>query len=81
MATKLSNPKCRAHCDARAACVVGPEHRYPDEEIRYHHGTATERTEQWLAPYRRLTLGLVPPSLLLRTYFFTFGRIRSIVSR
>lgn len=27
---------CAARCHARAACVIGPEHRYPDEELAYH---------------------------------------------
>ncbi|HYB91090.1 MAG TPA: hypothetical protein VEC38_08595 [Candidatus Binataceae bacterium] len=40
-------PKCLAHrveveagcaprCHARAACVLGPEHRYPDDALAYH---------------------------------------------
>jgi epoxyqueuosine reductase len=31
---------CATRCHARVACVVGPEHRYPDDELAYHHGRA-----------------------------------------
>ena len=27
---------CTPRCHARAGCVVGPEHRYPDDELAYH---------------------------------------------
>jgi hypothetical protein len=27
---------CTPRCHARAGCVLGPEHRYPDEELAYH---------------------------------------------
>ena len=27
---------CAARCHARAGCVLGPEHRYPDDELAYH---------------------------------------------
>ncbi len=27
---------CAARCHARAACVLGPQHRYPDDELAYH---------------------------------------------
>jgi len=29
-------PDCAPRCHARVACVIGPEHRYPDDEIAYH---------------------------------------------
>ncbi len=29
-------PDCAARCHARVACVLGPEHRYPDDELAYH---------------------------------------------
>jgi len=29
-------PDCAPRCHARAACVLGPEHRYPDDELAYH---------------------------------------------
>lgn len=46
-ATGWDIPKCLTHrveveadcaprCHARAGCVLGPEHRYPDEELAYH---------------------------------------------
>ena len=28
--------ECAPRCHARVACVLGPEHRYPDDEIEYH---------------------------------------------
>ena len=31
---------CTPRCHARAACVLGPEHRYPDDELAYHQGRA-----------------------------------------
>ena len=27
---------CASRCHARAGCVLGPEHRYPDDELAYH---------------------------------------------
>jgi len=27
---------CAEHCYARVSCVLGPEHRYPDDELAYH---------------------------------------------
>jgi hypothetical protein len=27
---------CQPRCHARAGCVLGPEHRYPDDELAYH---------------------------------------------
>jgi len=29
-------PECAGRCHARAGCVIGPEHRYPDDELAYH---------------------------------------------
>jgi len=31
-----SEADCAGRCRARAACVLGPEHRYPDDELAYH---------------------------------------------
>jgi epoxyqueuosine reductase len=31
---------CATRCHARVACVIGPEHRYPDDELAYHHRRA-----------------------------------------
>ncbi|MGO9263756.1 MAG: hypothetical protein ACLQBA_02530 [Candidatus Binataceae bacterium] len=31
---------CTPRCHARAACVLGPEHRYPDDELAYHQKRA-----------------------------------------
>jgi epoxyqueuosine reductase len=29
-------PDCASRCHARVGCVLGPEHRYPDDELAYH---------------------------------------------
>jgi epoxyqueuosine reductase len=29
-------PDCSGRCHTRVACVLGPEHRYPDDELAYH---------------------------------------------
>ena len=34
--TRHSDPGCRLVCDARRACVVGPEHRYTPEAEAHH---------------------------------------------
>jgi epoxyqueuosine reductase QueG len=33
---RLTNPSCASACDARSACVVGPEHAYSREQIAHH---------------------------------------------
>lgn len=33
-------PDCAAQCHARVACVLSPEHRYPDDELAYHQSRA-----------------------------------------
>jgi len=49
--------ECGARCHARAACVLGPEHRYPDDEIAYHQRRALAAMRPWyeknLAPKAR----------------------------
>lgn len=35
-ATRGVTPACRDRCDARRACVVGPEHRYAEAAERHH---------------------------------------------
>jgi hypothetical protein len=32
--------ECAPRCHARSACVLGPDHRYPDDELAYHQGRA-----------------------------------------
>ncbi len=34
--TKLLDRGCRVACDARAACVLGPEHAFPPDAIAHH---------------------------------------------
>jgi epoxyqueuosine reductase len=31
-----AEPDCSNRCHARVACVLAPEHRYPDDELAYH---------------------------------------------
>lgn len=33
---RLLDSACRQRCDARLACVVGPEHAYPPDQFRHH---------------------------------------------
>jgi hypothetical protein len=33
-------PDCAPGCHARIGCVIGPQHRYPDDELAYHQGRA-----------------------------------------
>jgi epoxyqueuosine reductase len=44
---------CAPRCHARVACVIGPEHRYPDDEIAYHQMRALRA----MRPYYTQHLG------------------------
>lgn len=33
-------PDCAPRCHARVGCVLGPEHRYPDDALAYHQARA-----------------------------------------
>jgi hypothetical protein len=44
-----ASPDCGARCHARVACVLSPEHRYPDDELAYHQSRAL----QVMRPYYR----------------------------
>jgi hypothetical protein len=50
-------PDCAPRCHSRAACVLGPEHRYPDDELAYHQMRALRSMrayyEQHINPARR----------------------------
>jgi hypothetical protein len=35
-AARATISACRLACDARAACIVGPDHRYSHEQLEYH---------------------------------------------
>jgi epoxyqueuosine reductase len=35
-----AHPDCSYRCHARVACVLGPSHRYPDDELAYHQTRA-----------------------------------------
>lgn len=49
--------QCTPRCAARAACVLGPEHRYPDDELAYHQMRALRAMRRYyenhLRPARR----------------------------
>jgi hypothetical protein len=36
-ATRLFQADCALRCDARSACVVGPEHAYPQAQLAHHY--------------------------------------------
>lgn len=38
--------KCKTTCLARVSCPVASEHRYSDEQIRYHYGLSMKTIEQ-----------------------------------
>jgi len=38
---------CATRCHARVACVLGPEHRYPDDELAYHQMRALRSMRPW----------------------------------
>lgn len=42
-AHRLIAPPCRLSCDARVACVRGPEHRYTDVELAFHMAASMPR--------------------------------------
>ena len=39
-------PDCADRCDARVACVLGPDERYPDDELAYHQMRALRLMRQ-----------------------------------
>lgn len=48
LAFRVENePRCAPRCDARAACVLGPEHRYPPDELEYHQRRALAAMRPW----------------------------------
>ena len=40
-------PDCAARCHARVACVLGPQHVYPDDELTYHQMRALRPMQRW----------------------------------
>jgi epoxyqueuosine reductase len=40
-------PDCAMRCHARVACVLGPEHRYPDDEMGHHQQRALRAMRPW----------------------------------
>jgi hypothetical protein len=40
---------CIIQCHARAACVVGPEHMYPHDELAYHQTRTLDAIRRWYA--------------------------------
>jgi len=44
---------CASRCHARVGCVIGPEHRYPDDELAYHHRRALLAMRAWYDTHLR----------------------------
>lgn len=42
---------CASQCHARVACVIGPNHRYPDDELAYHHRRALAAIRPYYATH------------------------------
>ena len=42
---------CAPRCHARAGCVLGPEHRYPDDELAYHQMRALRSMRPYYASH------------------------------
>ncbi|HXW83816.1 MAG TPA: hypothetical protein VEJ86_05390, partial [Candidatus Binataceae bacterium] len=40
-------PDCATRCHARVACVLGPEHRYADDELAHHQTRALRAMRPW----------------------------------
>jgi hypothetical protein len=47
-----ADPDCAAGCYSRLECVIGPQHRYPDDELRHHQ----ERALRSMRDYYRTQL-------------------------
>jgi epoxyqueuosine reductase QueG len=47
-----ADPDCAAGCYSRMHCVIGPQHRYPDDELRHHQ----ERSLRSMREYYRTHL-------------------------
>ncbi len=46
---------CAPRCHARVGCVIGPEHRYPDDELAYHQRRALGAMRPWYETHIRPT--------------------------
>jgi hypothetical protein len=44
---------CAPRCHARVGCVIGPEHRYPDDELEYHQRRALAAMRPWYETHLR----------------------------
>ncbi len=42
-----SAPDCAQGCYSRLRCVIGPQHRYPDDEIRHHQERALRSMREY----------------------------------
>lgn len=40
-------PDCSAGCYSRLDCVIGPQHRYPDDELRHHQERALRTMREY----------------------------------
>ena len=57
-------PDCTPRCHARAGCVLGPEHRYPDDELAYHQMRALRSMRPYYEAHIKPKPDLQPPVLL-----------------
>jgi epoxyqueuosine reductase len=48
---------CAARCHARAGCVLGPEHRYPEDELAYHQMRALRAMRPYYERHIKPKLG------------------------
>ena len=48
-----SEPECASRCHARVECVIGREHRYPDDELEYHQRRALAAMRPWYDAHLR----------------------------
>jgi epoxyqueuosine reductase QueG len=42
-----AEPDCGAGCYSRLGCVIGPQHRYPDDELRHHQERALRSMREY----------------------------------
>ncbi len=42
-----ADPDCTAGCHSRLGCVIGPQHRYPEDELRHHQERALRSMREY----------------------------------
>lgn len=48
-----AEPQCAPRCHARVECVIGREHKYPEDELAYHQGRALRAMRQYYEEHIR----------------------------